>query len=93
MEIQPVLVADTISSNIILSVHRVREDAPAMIVCIEHQAFLVKLKMFPIHVVSSSIIPIVHTRPVLNMWGIISLRNRRGSTVIMIIAMGIIQPQ
>ena len=93
VEIQPFLVADTISNNIILNVHSVREDAPAIIACIVYQAFLVKLKMYVVHMVISFIVPIVHPRPVFIMWGIISLKNRRGSTMIMIITMGIIQPQ
>ena len=61
VEIQPVLVADTISSKLLLSVHCVREYAPVMIVCSKHQIILVKLMMCPDHVVRNSIILVGHT--------------------------------
>ena len=93
VEIQPFLAPDTMSNKITLNVHTVREDAPAIIACIVYQAFLVKLKMLVVHAVISFIVPIVHPRPVFIMWGIMSLKKRRGSTMIIITRMGIIQPQ
>ena len=67
IEVQPVLVADAISSNPLLSVHCVREYASVMIVCSKHQIILVRLMMCPDHVVRNSIILVVHTRAVRNM--------------------------
>ena len=60
VEVQPVLVADAISSNPLLSVHCVREYASVMIVRSKRQIILVRLMMCPDHVVRNSIILVGH---------------------------------
>ena len=93
VDIHPYLAPDTMSNKITLNVHTVRDDAPAIVACMVDQAFLVQLKMLVVLVIISFIVPIVHPKPDFIMSGIMSLKKRRGSTMIIITRMGIIQPQ
>ena len=60
VEDQPILVADAISSDPLLSVRCVREYASVMIVCSKRPIILVRLMMCPDHVVKNSIILVGH---------------------------------
>ena len=93
VDIHPYLAPDTMSNKITLNVHPVRDDAPAIVACMVDQASLVQFKMLVVLVIISFIVPIVHSKPDSIMDGIMSLKKRRGSTMIIITRMGIIQPQ
>ena len=92
VDIHPYLAPDMMSNKITLNVHPVRDDAPTIVACMVDQTSLVQFKMLVVLVISSFIVPIVPSKPESIMEGIISLKKKRGSTMIIITRMGIIQP-
>ena len=93
VDIHPYLAPDMMSNKITPNVHPVRDDAPTIVACMVEQTSLVQFKMLVVLVIISFIVPIVHSKPDSIMDGIMSLKKRRGSTMIIITRMGIIQPQ
>ena len=92
VDIHPYIAPDMMSNTSTLNVHPVRDDAPTIVACMVEQTSLVQFKMLVVLVIISFIVPIVHSKPDSIMNGIMSLKKRRGSTMIMITRMGIIQP-
>ena len=92
VDIHPYLAPDMMSNTSTLNVHPVRDDAPTIVACMVDQTSLVQFKMLVNLVVSSLIVPVVHSKPASIMDGIRSLKMRRGSTMTMITRIGIIQP-
>ena len=88
----PYLALDIMSKTSTLNIHPVRDEAPTTVACMVDQASLVQFKRLVNLVISSLIVPVVHSEPASIMDGIRSLKMRRGSTMTMITRIGIIQP-
>ena len=92
VDIHPYLAPDIMSKAITLNIHPVRDETPITVACMVVQASLVQFKRIVNLVISSLIVPVVHSEPATIMEGIRSLKMRRGSNMIMITRIAISQP-
>ena len=92
VDIHPYLAPDIMSKTITLNIHPVRDETPITVACMVVQASLVQFKRIVNLVISSLIVPVVHSEPATIMEGIRSLKMRRGSNMIKITRIGISQP-
>ena len=89
---QPCLAPDIMIKTITLNTHPVREETLNTVDCMVVQASLVQFKRIVNLVISSLIVPDVHSEPATIMEGIRSLKMRCGANMIIISRIGISQP-